>query len=390
MDGRPETQERQQQLSISTFKKGHRPTDSGVSCLTTVSMVSEGDYEEEVEEEKKMEERENEEMGEVVSLNPPLPYSIRLDMPSQICRDEEEEQDPSRIPGEPFKTFLSGLFLTAGFIATTTSLAFTHERVPETEPLPDLLLDHVKHQEWGLDMSEVLLMLNTFSAVLVVMLHSHRTIIVRRIWLILGLLYFYRAITMCVTVLPKSNMSYTCMPKTPGNETSALMYVKRVLTLISGGGLSINGKHVFCGDYIFSGHTMTLTLGYLTIEQYSPRGFVLLHRASFLSAVLGVILLLLARGHYTIDVLLAYYVSTRVWWVYHTLAHNNDLKQRGPHNLLTHLWWWRAFSFFEAKTSGALPNRYSLPLPRSWKHFLKANFCQNGRRSMGVLPHDFK
>ena len=62
---------------------------------------------------------------------------------------------------------------------------------------------------------------------------------------------------------------------------------------------------------------MTLTLGYLVIKQYSPKNFVLLHRASFISAVIGVILLLLARGHYTIDVLLAYYVSSRLWWVYH-------------------------------------------------------------------------
>jgi len=292
--------------------------------------------------------------------------------------------------GEPLKTFFSALFLAAGFLSTTISLAFTHERVPETEPLPDLILDHVKHQEWGLDVSEVLLMLNTCAAVVVVMLHSHRTIILRRIWLILGLLYFYRALTMSVTVLPKSNTAYTCMPKTPGNETSALMYVKRVLTVISGGGLSISGKHVFCGDYIFSGHTMTLTLGYLTIKQYSPRRFVLLHRASFLSAVLGVILLLLARGHYTIDVLLAYYVSSRLWWVYHTLAHNDTLKRRGPHNLLTHLWWWTVFKFFETKTSGALPNRFSLPLPRRLKRFLKAKICQQGARIKGVLPNDFK
>ena len=42
---------------------------------------------------------------------------------------------------------------------------------------------------------------------------------------------------------------------------------RRVITLLSGGGLSINGKHIYCGDYIFSGHTMTLTMAYLTITQ---------------------------------------------------------------------------------------------------------------------------
>merc|ERR1712088_1161950 len=141
-------------------------------------------------------------------------------------------------------------FLGTGFLATTASLAFTHERVPETEPLPDLFLDTFNHQDWGLDVSEMILMANTFLAVFIIMLHSHRTIILRRIWLILGLLYYYRA-----------------------------------LTIISGGGLSINGKHVFCGDYIFSGHTMTLTLGYLAIKQYSPRRFILLHWASFLAAL---------------------------------------------------------------------------------------------------------
>ena len=43
--------------------------------------------------------------------------------------------------------------------------------------------------------------------------------------------------------------------------------VKRVFVLMSGMGLSINGKHIYCGDYIFSGHTMVLTLGYLVIKE---------------------------------------------------------------------------------------------------------------------------
>merc|ERR1719445_1115173 len=320
-----------------------------------------------------------------------LPGSVKLDMPSPGLREDEELQEnrkAGRIPGEPLKTLLSAIFLGTGFLATTASLAFTHERVPETEPLPDLFLDNIQYQNWGLDVSEILLMLNTFTAVFVILMHSHRTIILRRIWLVLGLLYYYRALTMCVTVLPKADQTYTCMPKTPRNETTAMMYVQRVLTIISGGGLSINGKHVFCGDYIFSGHTMTLTLGYLAIKQYSPRRFILLHWASFLVSTCGVIFLLLGRGHYSIDVILAYFVTTRIWWIYHTLANNSTLRTSGEHNLLANECWWHAFRWFEGKTKGPLPRKYNLPLPKFIKRFCVRKF-RGMRRDNSVSGEEF-
>merc|ERR1719350_109939 len=226
-------------------------------------------------------------------------------------------------------------------------------------------------------------MINTFTAVVVIVFHAHRTIVLRRIWLVLGLLYYYRAITMTVTVLPKADEYYTCMPKQ--NETTAMVYVERVLTIISGGGLSINGKHVYCGDYIFSGHTMTLTMGYLAIKQYSPRRFILLHWASFLTSLCGVIFLLLARGHYTIDVLLAYYVTSRIWWLYHTLAHNQQLKTRGQHNFLDNMCWWHVFRFFETNIRGPLPRRYSLPIPNLSNAFVRASF--RGLRRENSVSH---
>jgi len=40
----------------------------------------------------------------------------------------------------------------------------------------------------------------------------------------------------------------------------------------------------------------------------------------------GVIMVLVAHGHYTVDVLIAYYVTTRLWYIYHTLANNAHLK----------------------------------------------------------------
>ena len=36
----------------------------------------------------------------------------------------------------------------------------------------------------------------------------------------------------------------------------------------------------------------------------------------------GVICVIISRGHYLIDILVAYYVTTRVFWMWHTMAHN--------------------------------------------------------------------
>lgn len=94
---------------------------------------------------------------------------------------------------------------------------------------------------------------------------SSRFIVVRRIFLLMGLLYMMRSITMYVTVLPVASKTYFCSPK--ANNTSPLLVTKRVLQLISGFGLSINGKHTYCGDYIYSGHTVVLVLSYLIIKE---------------------------------------------------------------------------------------------------------------------------
>lgn len=75
----------------------------------------------------------------------------------------------------------------------------------------------------------------------------------------------YRAVTMYVTVLPLSTTTYPCSPK--ANETSPLLIAKRVLKLMSGFGLSINGQQIYCGDFIYSGHTVILVLSYLVISE---------------------------------------------------------------------------------------------------------------------------
>ena len=81
---------------------------------------------------------------------------------------------PIHIPGEPCKTFVAFIFLFFAWVATTTSLALTHDRVPDRPPLPDIILDNVTYQHWGLDVSEYIILISTWGAFLVCIFHKHR------------------------------------------------------------------------------------------------------------------------------------------------------------------------------------------------------------------------
>ncbi|XP_076673196.1 phosphatidylcholine:ceramide cholinephosphotransferase 2 isoform X7 [Andrena cerasifolii] len=282
---------------------------------------------------------------------------VKLDIPAPL-------REEPRFPKEKWKTFLAFLFMVVNFILTTTSLAMVHERVPDRNtygPLPDVVLDNVAAQDWALNVSEVLIMIMSNSAMFFIIFHKHRFIVVRRVFLLMGLLYMMRSVTMYVTVLPVASKTYFCSPK--ANHTSPLLITKRVLQLISGFGLSINGKHTYCGDYIYSGHTVVLVLSYLIIKEYSPRRCQPIHWVAGIAVLVGVIMVLLAHGHYTVDVLIAYYVTTRLWYIYHTLANNSHLKQYEPNNFLTRLWWFPIFKYFETNVGGTVPRQYNWPLP---------------------------
>ena len=97
--------------------------------------------------------------------------SVRIDI------DEDEGvpfPEDVHIPGEPVKTALAFIFLFFAWVATTLGLALTHDRVPNTKPLPDLFLDNVTDQPWGLEVSEYIIMISTIGAFAVTVFHKHR------------------------------------------------------------------------------------------------------------------------------------------------------------------------------------------------------------------------
>jgi len=270
------------------------------------------------------------------------------------------------IPMEPCKTLLAFIFLFFAWVATTTSLALTHDRVPAVAPLPDIILDNVTYQHWGLDASEIIIMVAFWIAFLTCIFHKHRFVVLRRVFILVGLHYYYRAITMFVTVMPVADTTYRCADKLNSTEITPGVIARRVLKLLSGFGLSINGEHIYCGDYIYSGHSMTLIMVYLVVKAYSPKRWFLLHYATFCLSFAGILFLVLARGHYSIDVVVAYWITTRLWYIYHTMTNNGTLLKdsRNSRNYLRKMWWWYMFYYFECNVPVTVPREYSLPLPK--------------------------
>ena len=52
--------------------------------------------------------------------------------------------------------------------------------------------------------------------------------------------------------------------------------------------------------------------------------------------------IILSRKHYTIDIVIAYYLSSRIFYIYHTL-----LKIRDRESNLNRVFWYPLFRYFE-------------------------------------------
>lgn len=72
----------------------------------------------------------------------------------------------------------------------------------------------------------------------------------------------------------------------------------------------------------------------------------------------GIFFILAAHEHYSIDVFVAFYISSRLFLYYHTLSNNQALMQRD--STRTRIWF-PLFSYFESEVDGIVPNEFETP-----------------------------
>lgn len=278
-------------------------------------------------------------------------------------------------PREWGKFFLSFILMWLGLFCTTASVIYVHDHIPPRDiykPLPDIFFSIVEETPWALPGSEIAIAISLISVLLFILFHKYNTILFRRCFLILAVCYFMRGIAMTITLLPLSSKYYKCSPQVK-NPTLHL-YFQRFLSMVSGFGFSMFGKHICCGEFLYSGHTAILFLCWLFIQEYTRKTrFWFIHYFYLIVAIVGVCLLLASHTHYTIDCVVGYYGTTRVFWIYHHMVNNVGCRTWGQHNYFCRTWWFWIFYWFEKNIPGPVPNMFGWPFPRPtrWKKYCR-------------------
>lgn len=127
--------------------------------------------------------------------------------------------------------------------------------------------------------------------------------------------------------------------------------------ILKGMGMSINSA-AMCGDYIFSGHTLNAVVLTLTFLEYTPSTWLLIHWLYKLLCLSVMVLLIYAHDHYTVDVILAWFITYQSFSFYHAYADNSNLRTNNKRKKYP----WNTFvSFLEENIYNSIPNEYQLP-----------------------------
>ncbi|CAH0393857.1 unnamed protein product [Bemisia tabaci] len=224
----------------------------------------------------------------------------------------------TKLRPEVSKTLIAMAYVFVVTWITAFVMVIVHDRVPDMKrypPLPDIFLDNVPYIPWAFHMCEWTGTLLLLIWICVLVFHKHST----------------------------ENIFMDIMRK-----------VKQAYIIWRGAGMSIQGVRT-CGDYMFSGHTVALTMLNFFITEYTPRDIYILHTFTWMLNMFGIFFILSGHEHYSIDVFIAFYITSRLFLYYHTLANNQALMQRDSNRTRI---WFPLFSYFESSVDGMVPNEY--------------------------------
>lgn len=208
----------------------------------------------------------------------------------------------------------------------------------------------------------------------------------RRMFSLVGTVFLLRCVTMLITSLSVPGVHLACTSKSFGTMSDKM---KQAFHIWSKLGMSIQGVRT-CGDYMFSGHTTVITLlnhfitectcnssnlPMIRLVSDTPESWHMLHTATWVLNFFGIFFILAGHEHYSIDVFIAFYISSRMFLYYHTYAYNHSNLTLTDARMRL---WFPLGWFFESGGVGRVDNVFDLPFPLRWR-VRSASVSSSGR-----------
>ncbi|KAJ8970680.1 hypothetical protein NQ317_012362 [Molorchus minor] len=290
------------------------------------------------------------------SIYSPQPHYSKLE--SEYSESERisppiSEDGRPRYPPEKTKTLLAFLYVVFVTWITAFVMVIVHDRVPDMKkypPLPDIFLDNVPHIPWAFDMCEVT---GTILFTMWLIVHSHETVFRT----------FRNSFPSTMrdhahNIAKCSGAHLQCQPRNfPGQGSSVFADLAKKLSQAYVIWRGADYKTVFSNFSSDLCH-LGVIFHYKNTFLDTPRYIYYLHTLSWMMNLFGIFFILAAHEHYSIDVFVAFYITSRLFLYYHTLSNNQALMQRDSTRTKV---WFPLFSYFESGVDGIVPNEYETP-----------------------------
>ncbi|KAK6024956.1 hypothetical protein OSTOST_09156 [Ostertagia ostertagi] len=138
-----------------------------------------------------------------------------------------------------------------------------------------------------------------------------------------------------------------------------------------------NNAKILCGDMLFSGHTVAVVTSALFVAYYLPPRLQFLRWIPYLLAASAATCLIISHTHYTIDILVAYWLSNFVFRTYHAFCEIDIVIQRRNSILYGNSMLWIVEWLEDDIASGKATNKFESPFDGLFRE-LRQGRCGEG------------
>ena len=214
--------------------------------------------------------------------------------------------------GKIFTNFLISIiiFIISSFLTGIFLILVDYYRPKNMPVLPDVIHERVKETP-SIFTADVILYVSFILETLFILIKFKFSslIILRRAIIIYSILSVIRNLTISCTLIPEPKE--ICQKENDFKLDLSLNSIIRVLF-----------NPIKCGDLVLSGRAIALMIPALIHQHYFGGMLSLLF---WIASIIGLFLLIISRYHYTVDIVIAIYLTPTTFWAYHTIAEKPNL-----------------------------------------------------------------